>query len=211
VTGDSEYLLTVDFICHGVSNPLYFSKYIKGLGEKKNSPVTAYSFRNKTDTPGKRSYRLISLKYENGESELTDKDLYVMSYKYRMFYRSSCYNCEFARMERCSDITLGDFWGLEKKIPALQSERLKGISMVMLNTDKARSFKDKLSKFFKAERFNGDFTAYAHLFRPSAPCGIRMKEYSDEMSFIDYLSDTITPKMRMMYTHPKAAWLIKRL
>lgn len=211
VTGDSEYLLTVDFICHGVSNPLYFSEYIKGLGEKKNSPVTSYSFRNKTDKLGKKSYRLISLKYENGDSELTDNDLYVMSYKYRMFYRSSCYNCEFARTERCSDITLGDFWGLEKKIPALQSERLKGISMVMLNTDKARSFKDKLSEFFESERFNGDFTAYAHLFRPSAPCGIRMKEYSDEMSFIDYLSDTITPKMRMMYTHPKAAWLLRRL
>ena len=211
VTGDSEYLLTVDFICHGVSNPLYFSKYIKGLGEKKNSPVTSYSFRNKVDKPGKKSYRLISLKYENGESELTDKDLYVMSYKYRMFYRSSCYNCEFACMERCTDITLGDFWGLEKKIPALKSERLKGISMVMLNTDKARAFKDKLSEFFEAKRFNGDFSAYSHLFAPSAPSGIRMKEYSEDKSFVDYLSDTITPKLRSVYTHPKAAWLLKRL
>ena len=211
VTGESEYLLTVDFICHGVSNPLYFSEYIKGLGERKNSPVTSYSFRNKVDKPGKKSYRLISLKYENGESELTDKDLYVMSYKYRMFYRSSCYGCEFARMERCSDITLGDFWGLEKKKPALQSERLKGISMVMLNTDKARAFNNKLSEFFESKRFNGDFTAYAHLFKPSTSCSIKMKEYSDDKSFIDCLSDTITPKMRAMYLHPKAARILKKL
>ncbi len=211
VTGDTEYLLTVDFICHGVSNPLYFSEYIKGLGERKNSPVTSYSFRTKTDTLKKKSYRLISLKYENGTSELTDEDLYVMSYKYRMFYRSSCYNCEFACMERCSDITLGDFWGLEKKIPALQSERLKGISMMMLNTDKARSFKNNLSEYFEMERYNGDFTAYSHLFLPSAPCRIKMKEYSDDQSFIDYISDMITPKMRAMYTYPKAAWLLRRL
>ena len=211
LTGDTEYLFTVDFICHGVSNPLYFNEYIKGLGERKNSPVTSYSFRNKIDTLGNKSYRLISLKYENGESELTDKDLYVMSYKYRMFYRSSCYNCEFARMERCSDITLGDFWGLEKKIPALQSERLKGISMVMLNTDKAKSFKNKLSEFFTMECYRGDFTAYSHLFKPSASCGIKMKEYSDDRSFFDYLSETITPKMKAMYTHPKAAWLLRKL
>ena len=114
-------------------------------------------------------------------------------------------------MERCSDITLGDFWGLEKKIPALQTERLKGISMMMLNTDKARSFKNNLSKYFEMKRYDGDFTAYSHLFLPSASCRVKMKEYSDDQSFIDYLSDTITPKMIAMYTHPKAAWLLRIL
>ena len=211
VTSDSEYLMTVDFICHGVSNPMYFSKYIEDLGKKKNSPVSSYSFRTKTDTLTKKSYRLISIVYENGSKELTDKDLYVMSYKYKLFYRSSCYNCEFATADRCSDITLGDFWGLEKQIPSLKAERLKGISMMTLNTEKAKGFKNNIAEFFKTERYEGAFTKYEKLFNPTSPNRGNIKEYSSNESFLDYLSKQITLKKRIMYTHRNAAKILGRL
>lgn len=57
-------------------------------------------------------------------------------YKHIMF-RKSCGNCHFANTKRPSDITIADFWGWEKTDPKFNADN-KGVSLVLLNTDKGR-------------------------------------------------------------------------
>jgi acetyltransferase-like isoleucine patch superfamily enzyme len=59
-----------------------------------------------------------------------------------MFERPSCYDCKFQEIPRYSDITLGDFWGVEKIAPEL--EQNLGTFMVMLNTPKGEAFFEKI-------------------------------------------------------------------
>ena len=51
-----------------------------------------------------------------------------------MFLRPSCYHCPFKGLERASDITIGDFWGIEKFLPGFGDQY--GISSVIIHTDK---------------------------------------------------------------------------
>lgn len=52
-------------------------------------------------------------------------------------FRKSCGNCHFANTKRPSDITIADFWGWEKTDPKFNADN-KGVSLVLLNTEKGR-------------------------------------------------------------------------
>ena len=52
-----------------------------------------------------------------------------------LFYRENCYTCLYARPERISDITIGDFWGL-KNDSKLYNNKDKGVSVCLPITDK---------------------------------------------------------------------------
>lgn len=56
--------------------------------------------------------------------------------------RDSCYDCKYANLNRVSDFTLGDFWGLEEFYPDFDDD--KGTSVLMLNTRKAQSLFDDI-------------------------------------------------------------------
>ena len=56
--------------------------------------------------------------------------------------RSSCYSCKWAKGERSSDITLGDFWGIDKVDSTLDPD--KGVSMLMPNTPKGTELLDRI-------------------------------------------------------------------
>lgn len=68
-------------------------------------------------------------------------------YKHIMF-RKSCGNCHFCNTKRPSDITLADFWGWEKSVPDMNKDN-KGVSLVLVNTEKGR-------RLFEAARKNLD-------------------------------------------------------
>ena len=57
--------------------------------------------------------------------------------------RENCYSCNYARPERISDITIGDFIGLGKTIPF--SHPKKNVSSVTLNTKNGRLFYEDMA------------------------------------------------------------------
>lgn len=71
-------------------------------------------------------------------------DRYYAGYTSMLFYRDSCYNCSYASIERNADITLADFWGCGKEEKLQPSN--KGISMVLLNTEKGEYFFKSVEK-----------------------------------------------------------------
>lgn len=156
----SEYenLLTIDVICHGVPSPLLFEKYIQWMSSK-NSKIVKYDFRDKGAGWG-LVYKAIT-KY-NSKSLPGVLDPYYYHFLKGNTYRECCYKCKYSKPERISDITIGDYWGIEKEHPDFYST--KGVSCVLVNTDKGNKVFDNIRKkafiidssFDKVARHNGN-------------------------------------------------------
>lgn len=127
---DYDNLLTIDIICHGVPSPLLFEKYLEWLSIKK-SKVISYDFRDKSKGWGLKYKVKTKTRIEVLSGVL---DPYYYHFLEGNTYRECCYNCRYCRKERVGDITIGDYWGIEKEHPNFFST--KGVSCVLVNTPK---------------------------------------------------------------------------
>lgn len=92
----------------------------------------------------------ISLGSENIRFPLNPNNMYYQTFFYGNTYRDSCYSCQFANPNRCSDITIGDFWGIND-VDVIKKAN-KGVSCVLLNTEKAKRFFDAIGDVYKYEQ-----------------------------------------------------------
>ena len=86
-------------------------------------------------------------------------------YQHIMF-RHSCGKCHFCNTTRPSDITIADFWGWEKTDPNLNADN-KGISLVLLNTDKGRILFDEVKDRMNTIPANLENCLQPNLLHPS--------------------------------------------
>ena len=129
-----ENLITCDFICRGVNSPRVFLSYMNMLEKRHGSTATQIKFKNK-----KWGWHNFSMRvdFENGNQYCEDRyhDLFFIGYlQYGNFARPSCYKCRFKGFPQKSDITLADFWGIEKIDKTMDQD--KGTSLVMINSEK---------------------------------------------------------------------------
>lgn len=134
---DYENLITCDFLCIGVNSPKVFLKYIDMLEHLYGAQATKIKFKNKTYGWHRFS---TCIDFENGKTYIKDRyhDLYMRSYLNAHLVRPSCYSCRFKGMPRQADITLADFWGIERINPELDNDC--GTSAVILNSQKGKDF-----------------------------------------------------------------------
>lgn len=134
---DYENLITCDFICLAVNSPKVFLKYIDMLEQQYGAPATKIKFKNKTFGWHRFATRI---DFANGKTYLKDRyhDPFMRSYLNAHFVRPSCYACQFKGMPRQADITLADFWGIERIDPELDNDC--GTSAVILNSQKGKDF-----------------------------------------------------------------------
>lgn len=127
-----ENLLIVDLICYGVPSLGIWTKYVKHLESKFGGAMTSYSFRDKRN---KDRGRTIACNINGKEHswKLSD-DTYCNLYLSNNIIRPSCYECKYCTELRSSDITLGDFWGIEDVYPELNDQM--GTSLVITHTEK---------------------------------------------------------------------------
>lgn len=121
------WLYTIDVICHGTPKVETLKASIpKCVLQMDYDNV---EFREKNDFK-------ISFKKEEKTiwSRPLAHDLYMKGFFKALFYRDCCYKCVFAKQERISDMTLGDFWGLD--MVSVSTTMDKGISLVLVNSDK---------------------------------------------------------------------------
>lgn len=123
-----DNLLAVDCVCHGVPSPGIFREYLKSL----KKPITKINFRDKR--AGWKNYSIVLQSGSSETSESFHHNEYMQGYLSNIFLRPSCYSCHFREGRSGSDITLGDFWGIEKISPELDDD--KGLSLVIVNNQK---------------------------------------------------------------------------
>ena len=165
---DYDNLITVDIICHGVPNNKMFSDYINSL--KSQGELSEFIFRDKEIGWGINA----TVKVNGKKRKLWNSaSPYLYYFTKGLIYRESCYNCKYACKNRPADITLGDYWGIEKMHPEYLDKNEwneeKGISVVIANTNKGVEFLNSAKNEIelKPSDFEKAASANAQLRHPS--------------------------------------------
>lgn len=129
---DLSKLYTIDLICHGTPSPLIFRDYIKFIND--DSDLKNFNFRSKkVDWKYGINGCLIIRKNKEELNTLKSK-IFFHLFNSSTILRECCYSCPYVEKQRVADITLSDYWGIEKKHPDFYSP--SGVSAVQLNTEK---------------------------------------------------------------------------
>lgn len=138
---DYDNLFCMDNICHGVPSPKVWRKYIDYREKKSGSKIKKIDFRLKNQ--GWKDYS-VSFLFENNTEycKKYSKDLYMRAFLKDVCLRPSCYACEFKTLNRESDITLADFWGIQKILPDMDDD--KGTSLIFVNSLKGQTMFEKI-------------------------------------------------------------------
>ena len=132
---DYDNLLTVDLICHGTPSQQLLKRHIHSIvGDRK---ITRIAFRD--EGYKMRFYDGDRIIYENNLWKEQFKDAYYSAFYIACAsFRDSCYHCRYASPNRVSDITIGDFWGLDKEVKF--SRNPTGISVILPVSNKGNKF-----------------------------------------------------------------------
>ena len=143
-----DNLITIDLICQGVPSPVLFRKYLDEIENETGMITVDANFRTKEK--GWRCGLLLLLLLRGRDIHGKEKifkrtkknNSFYNSFMKGYFMRESCYNCKFKRQSQgyYSDITIGDFWRIGTDIPIKVRNYEKGISAVICNTDKGKTF-----------------------------------------------------------------------
>lgn len=131
---ESEQLLLVDIVCHGVPGPFVWRDYLAMMERKAGVSFSHVEFRDKKRF-GWRAHRET---FEGG-GKVVSTDAYKFLFMRNYTERYSCFACPFKNFRRPSDITLGDFWGWERTAPQMNADD-RGCSLVLVNTLRGQQY-----------------------------------------------------------------------
>ncbi|GHV05436.1 hypothetical protein FACS1894217_02300 [Clostridia bacterium] len=132
---DFENLLTVDLLCYGVPSPLVFKRH---MAEKN---AVSVNFRDKS-LYGWHAATSYTLKDGTKLPAINPAyDPFMHGFFTNVYIRDCCVNCAYACDSRVSDITLGDFWDIDKRRDDVPSD---GVSVVLANTSQGAAFLERL-------------------------------------------------------------------
>ena len=161
---DYDNLLTIDVICHGVPSPMVWRRYLEELkrnarkgknsvssplihsiseGDASNVHIESISFRDKRTGWKKHSFALtLAEASADGKkntvslSHIFNEDPYMQLFLRNLILRPSCYQCPAKAGKSQSDLTIADFWGIERCHPDFDDER--GVGLMMVNSEKGK-------------------------------------------------------------------------
>lgn len=143
---DYENLFTLDLVCHGVPGGGVFQKYKKWIEEKFGDKMVDYQPRPKRKDGNETTFSARAVFANKAEIHLERSlNSYFTGFQHNLFLRAACHDCQANGRNRYSDFTVADFWGLGKVKPFKNHrQRTKGISMLALNSEKAKAFLPKI-------------------------------------------------------------------
>lgn len=198
-----EQLFTVDIVCHGVPSPGIWREYLNYVKTeykkniinpkfpKVNFPIiTSINFRDKRlgwnkygvsicvadDNLNQNSVNSEIKSVENNEEILFEpfsQNLYMQGFLKNFYLRPSCYQCPTKQLKSHSDITLADFWGVQRSYPDFY--KATGVSLVLINT----SLGEQILKKCSCEKNKVDYS----IVKKSNPA---INKSSDKPDLYDY-------------------------
>ena len=142
---DYDNLLLVDFVCHGVPSPKVWKIYLNEVTDNAENAIKDIRFRNKRQ--GWKHFNF-DLTYDRESKHYSISSWHLSNHFMRIFLkdvilRPSCYACSAKGGRSGSDVTIADFWGIDKMNPQMDDD--KGTSLVLVNTDKGSAYVDELA------------------------------------------------------------------
>ncbi len=124
-----DNLITLEIFCHGVPRIGVFQKYLNYM-RLKYGDLKSFNFRSKRFGWKVGSY---NIKFKNKKIQEKHVDnIYHLMFGHHNSLRKSCFDCKCRGYNRSADISLGDFWGIDKFYPEVDTK--KGVSAIFVNT-----------------------------------------------------------------------------
>ena len=187
-----DNLILMDIVCHGVPSPLVWQRYIDELKQNYKQDIKNIYFRDKST--GWKAYSVKFLFDKDEYKTFGFKDIYMKGFLNDIYLRPSCYNCNFKGIERISDITVADFWGVENILPKMDDD--KGISLIVVHSEKGKQLFDKLSEKMILNEVNLN---EAIKYNPSMISSVKYNEKRNEF-FLDLNSGENLTNLIRKYT-----------
>lgn len=178
-----DNLVTMDIVCHGVPSPAMWKSFLKWMENKYHGKISSVNFRDKR-------YGWMA----HFETVIIKGRIRVADYYRAIFYkhyslRPSCFSCPYANTNRVSDITIADAWGVDRKYSYFNDD--KGVSLVILNTDKGVSYFEKARKNLEAVEVDLNDFMQPNLRAPSKTPADRVKFWND---FVEHGFDFVSKR-----------------
>ncbi len=229
-----DNLITVDVICHGVPSPLVWRQYLKTIirpqgGAGKNMVSSSLNvipqigditFRDKSTGWQKYGFRVLKLSAREADENLVsasylsskdsiilcephDKNVFIRGFLSNLYLRPSCYACAVRSGKSGSDITIGDFWGIDNYHPEINDD--KGVSAVLLNTEKGKTFYAHIS-------VNNTLVSYAEVFADNVCLELSVAEpYNRDKFWSEFCKHGIGAISKLLDNKPSSWKRMKRL
>lgn len=136
-----DNLYTVDLVCHGIPSPGLFQEHLNNsYGGIENIEDVEFRIRE-----GWASLFRVKSKSGDVKTLYNNNSVYMQSFLQDINLRASCFRCQYSRLPRQGDVTIGDLWAAAYL--NLSFEYRKGVSVVLINNRKGTSlFEDALSR-----------------------------------------------------------------
>lgn len=122
-------LICVDIVCHGVPSAKVWNEYLNWQAQKNKSNIVSVDFRNKKDF-GWHDH-VETIRFEN--NRVVNRKVFTNLFYGHNILRPSCYECPYKSVMHPGDITIADYWGIEKA--ASEFDDNKGVSLVLINNE----------------------------------------------------------------------------
>lgn len=150
-----DRLVLVDVICHGVPSPAVWEHYIQYRSQTDAGGARPAAINLRSKETGWPEYS-VRFDYENGAHYMVKNsvDPFLRAFVGDFCLRPSCYECRFKGLSRCSDFTLGDYWGVWNQMPEFHDG--KGVSLVLVHSAKARQIWEEISQALRCREAEPD-------------------------------------------------------
>lgn len=135
---DYENLTTVDVVCHGVPSAKVYNKYLQEIASDTGESITKVNFRDKANGWKQGETLFFTKTHRIGAPKR--QETYMRLFLNNVSIRPSCADCAFNNKRSLADITIADYWGIDKQFPEFDDD--KGVTLVMINTEKGQQLFD---------------------------------------------------------------------
>lgn len=148
-----ENLFTVDVLCHGAPSPLVWENYLAEQKKAYGTELQSVYFRNKDN--GWKNFNII-LEFGNSKRYVNQvhKDTFMQLFLRNICLRPSCHDCKYKKLDRPSDLTIGDAWGIDRYMPDMDDDR--GTSIVIVHTEQGAGLLEQVKDQMILKKGNVD-------------------------------------------------------
>lgn len=189
-----ENLCLVNLICHGVPNWKYLDEHLSFIESKCKNKTVEILFRSKTLYESQKAekssdYHMRCISYDSHAFYVRDmhkNETFGNAFIKNLIFRDNCYSCSYARPERFSDLTIGDYDGLgcetEYKNP------IKHVSCILVSSNKGKELLNNINRrlYIESRPVSEPFLMNGQLNHPSVAHKNRSrfkKNYSNTGNF----------------------------
>lgn len=174
-------IVAVDLVCHGVPSPAIWKQYITALTARYTVELRGFSFKDKRN--GWEHPTSVAC---FGDEEVSIQQFRNM-YSRRHIIRPSCYECQWCKTDRDTDLTIGDFWHIGERVSDFYNPM--GNSVVLIHTEVGKEVFDCCTEYLEYQECSVEQCMQPNLKNPTARPEMRdlfWKEYKTKG--LDYVT-----------------------